>query len=298
MRPPAALGFLADRLARDMLDAPGVPRFDFAHPPGEPALVAPCSVSWRVFRNPVALFVGGVAAVVLELAEPAVRSGVWEHSSFRTDPVGRLRRTGLAAMVTVYGARSGAEAMIAGVRRAHDRVAGVTPAGEAYGANDPDLLRWVQATAVWGFGEAYSRYVRPLGPGGFDRLFAEGAPAARLYGVSDPPLSLADWRAALGGMRPRLEPSPIVHEFLRLMRDAPALPRALRPVQRLMVRGAVGITPGWVRERLGLERGGPRPGEAALLRRLGRLADALELPSSPPAQALKRLGLPADHLRR
>ena len=288
MRP---LGLLLDRLARDMLAAPGVPRFDFAHPPSEPALVGPDSISWRVFRNPVALFVGGVAAVILELAEPAVRTGVWEHSSFRTDPVGRLRRTGLAAMVTVYGARSGAEAMIAGVRRAHDRVAGVTPAGEPYGANDPQLLRWVQATAVWGFAQAYSRYVDPLGEPAFSQAFAEGAPAARLYGVPDPPASLAEWSAALESMRPRLEPSPIVHEFLKLMREAPALPRALRPLQRLMVRAAVEITPDWVRHRLGLTRNGLRPGEGALLRRLGKLADRIDLPSSPPAQARGRLGL-------
>ena len=34
-------------------------------------------------------------------------------------------------MVTVYGPRSTAEAMIAGVRRTHDRVAGTITSGEA-----------------------------------------------------------------------------------------------------------------------------------------------------------------------
>src|ERR1700733_3668356 len=98
-----------DNLARDLVQPGGMPAHDFAQPAGEAALVAADSVSWRIFKNPVALFVGGVAAVILELAEPAVRTGVWEHSSFRRDPVQRLRRTGLAAMVTVYGARSEAE---------------------------------------------------------------------------------------------------------------------------------------------------------------------------------------------
>lgn len=282
---------LLDPLARAMLSAPGVPVVDFARPAGEPGLVGPDSVSWRVFRNPVALFVGGVAAVILELAEPAVRSGVWEHSDFRRDPVGRLRRTGLAAMVTVYGARSVAEAMIAGVVRAHARVEGVTAAGEAYRANDPALLRWVQATAVWGFAEAYSHYVRPLGEEGMSRLFAEGETAARLYGVQDPPRSAADWRTALEAMRDRLEPSPVLGEFLGIVRDAPALPRPLRPVQRMMVRGAVSITPDWVRTRLRIEEHGLRRGEGALLRALGRAAERIELPSSPPARARRRLGL-------
>lgn len=73
---------------------------DFRHPAGEPALATPASVSWRIFKNPVSLFVGGVAAVILELAEPRVRTGVWERSGFRDDPARRVRRTGLAAMIT------------------------------------------------------------------------------------------------------------------------------------------------------------------------------------------------------
>ena len=113
-------------------------------------MTAPDSVSWRIFKNPVSLFVGGVAAVILELAEPRVRSGVWEYTGFRTDPALRIRRTGLAAMITVYGPRSAAEAMIAMVRRLHERVRGTTPAGVSYHANDPELLNWVQATAALG----------------------------------------------------------------------------------------------------------------------------------------------------
>jgi hypothetical protein len=78
------------------------------------------------------------------------------------DPLRRLRRTGLAAMGTVYGARSVAETMIARVRRMHDTVAGTTLSGEPYTANDPELLNWVYATAAYGFVEAYHTYVQPL----------------------------------------------------------------------------------------------------------------------------------------
>ena len=111
-------------LVQGLYQPEGGPRVDFRQPAGEPALAAPDSVSWRVFKNPVSLFIGGVTAVILELAEPRVRTGVWEHSSFRSAPLPRLKRTGLAAMVTVYGARGVAETMIAGVRRMHDRVTG------------------------------------------------------------------------------------------------------------------------------------------------------------------------------
>src|SRR5215469_4235648 len=146
---------------------------DFTRPVREPALVPPGSLSWQVFKNPVVLFVGGIAAVILELAEPRVRSGVWEHTTFRTDPLSRMQRTGLAAMVTVYGARSVAEKMILGVRRMHERVRGTTPGGEPYHANDPELLNWVQATAAFGFLEAYARFVRPLRRGEQDQFYGE-----------------------------------------------------------------------------------------------------------------------------
>ncbi len=83
-----------DRLLRDYIaPPPGMPPVDFAAPAGAPALFAPDSVSWRVMKNPVALIVGGLAAVILELAEPRVRTGVWEHTSFRRDPETRMRRT-------------------------------------------------------------------------------------------------------------------------------------------------------------------------------------------------------------
>ena len=160
--------------ATRMLSPAGAPPVDFTTPFGEPALVGADSVAWQVFRNPFSLFVGGVAAVVLELAEPRVRAGVWDHSGFKSDPVERLRRTGLAAMVTVYAARSVAERMIAGVRTVHGRIEGRTAAGETYRASDPELLDWVQATASYGFLQAYLSFVRPLGSIQRDRFYAEG----------------------------------------------------------------------------------------------------------------------------
>src|SRR5215216_7718343 len=150
---------------------------DFLRPTGEAALVSPDSVSWRVSKNPLSLFIGGVTAVIMELAEPRVRTGVWQHTSFRLNPIRRLRRTGLAAMVTIYGARSTAEAMIARVRRMHDMDAGTTPSGEVYCANDPELLNWVHGTAAYGFLQAYNAYVQQLSSSERDRGYAEGVPA-------------------------------------------------------------------------------------------------------------------------
>ncbi|WP_029913962.1 oxygenase MpaB family protein [Caulobacter sp. UNC358MFTsu5.1] len=286
-------------LVQGLYQPEGAPRVDFRSPAGEPALAAPDSVSWRVFKNPVSLFVGGVTAVILELAEPRVRTGVWEHSSFRRDPLPRLKRTGLAAMVTVYGARSTAEKMIAGVRRMHDRVTGDTPAGAAYRANDVELLDWVQATASFGFMEAYHAYARPLSAADRDRFYTEAAPAAALYGAVGAPASVAEWEAQLAAMLPKLERHEIVFEFLDLMRKTAILPGPLGGLQGALIRAAVAITPAEVRAVVGL---GPEwdlgPVEGRLVRLAGAAADRIPVKGTPAVEACQRMGLRSDYLYR
>lgn len=284
--------------ARELL-TPDDLSVDFTRPAGEPALVAPDSVSWRVFKNPVTMFVGGVAAVILELAEPRVRAGVWEHSSFRRAPVNRLRRTGLAAMVTVYGARSVAEAMIAGVNRMHERVRGHAEGGASYHASDPELLNWVQATAAFGFLEAYAAYVAPIGAADRDAYYAEGTEAARLYGATKPPSSQRELESMFAAMEPKLERSDVILEFLSIMNAARILPGALRLAQGLFVRAAVEILPDRLRCLTGLgQHFGLRAWEAPLVRAASVAADRLVLRSSPAVQACRRLGLPEDYLYR
>ncbi|MBY0565588.1 MAG: oxygenase MpaB family protein [Hyphomonadaceae bacterium] len=286
-----------DQLSAYLDAPPGVPAVDFAQPAGAPALFAHDSLTWRVMKNPVALAVGGVAAVILELAEPRVRTGVWEHTAFRGDPVRRVRRTGYATMVTVYAPSDAARAMIARVNRMHAHVAGETPAGAAYRADNVELLNWVQGTAAWGFFEAYHRFVRPLSRAERDQLFAEGAGPSALYGATGAPRSAAEMDALFALMGSKLERSDIVFEFLAIMRAAPLLP--VRALQRLIVRAAVEITPDWARAILGLDaRHRLRFGEAALLSAAGAVSDRIVLRTAPPAQACQRMGLGAGYLYR
>lgn len=278
---------------RGLMNPPPGLDIDFTSPPGAPALVPYNSVSWKVFANPLTVFIGGVAAVLLELAEPSVRSGVWEHSNFRKDPVLRMRRTGFAALVTVYAPRDKAEKMIAHVVRMHDRVTGTTPYGEPYMANDPRLLTWVHATALFGFIEAYSRYATTLSPDEKSAGFIEGQEAARLYGADAPPAGWAEWQRLFLTTAPQLEDSGIITEFLDLVENAPILPAWLRPLQRLLVRAAVEMTPAPVRNFSSLDRRGLRPGEAAIIRAMGRSANVVSIPTLPPAQAARRFATPA-----
>lgn len=296
IRLPAKIAERLEADARALTTARG-PRIDFEQPKGEPALVGPDSVSWQVFRNPIALFVGGITAVLLELAEPRVRHGVWDHTTFRTDPLRRMQRTGLAAMVTVYGPRSVAETMIGGVGRMHSRVTGETAAGAAYRADDPELLDWVQATASFGFLEAYSAFVRPVSDAGKDRYYAEGEASAKLYGATGAPKSLAELNAQFEAMRPRLERSETISEFLGIMRRTPALPGP-RWVQHMLIRAAIEILPDWARETLGLRDQRLKPWERSLVKALARFSDRIVVESSPASAACRRLGLPSDYLHR
>lgn len=296
---PAPLQRRLEAAACDFLHAGPGPAFDFSQPAGEPALMAPDSVSWQVFKNPLALFIGGVAAVILELAEPRIRTGLWAHTSFRQAALPRLQRTGLAAMMTVYGPKSRAESMIAKVRQMHGRVAGTTPDGQAYRADDPELLAWVHATASFGFLEAYHAYVRPLEEPERDRFYAEGDASSRLYGALGTPASQHELELLFDGMRGKLESSSIVFEFLDIMRGVALLPRQLAPLQELLLAAAVDILPPWVRQRLELdEEYRLRSWQRLLIKGAGLAADRILLRSAPAAQSCRRLGLPEDYLYR
>jgi uncharacterized protein (DUF2236 family) len=272
-------------------------KVDYSAPAGEPAFAGPDSVSWQVFKNPVALAVGGICAVLLEFADARIRSGVWDHSVFKTDPIGRSKRTGTAAMVGVYGPQAAARRVIQGVTNMHARVKGETPSGESYRALEPELLDWVSATASYGFLIAYDRFVRPLSDADKLRFFAEGEPVARLYGVQTPIRSLADFDTMLQHLLPRFEPHPINTEFLGIMKSGRAAPGVPKSLQSSVVHAAVDILPPAVRKRLGLgHEYDLTAGGRLAVRSVARIAELVPDTFGAPAQACERLGLPRSFL--
>lgn len=245
----------------------------------EATLVPAGSLSWQVFKNPVAAFVGGIAAVLLELAEPRVRTGVWEHTSFRTDPLSRMKRTGNASIVTVYGSRADAEKMIANICKMHERIHGVTPAGQPYRANDPVLLDWVHVTASYGFLEAYNAFVRPISHAEKDGFYANGIAAASLYGAIGAPHSESERVQQFDKMMPLLEPSPIIFEFLNILERTKILPFPLHWMQKTLIRASIDILPRRVRERLELGTDYDlSPHGRSWVSWLGRRTDGLPVP--------------------
>lgn len=274
-------------------------KVDFASPPGAASFAGPDSVSWRIFKNPIALGIGGVAAVLLEFADARIRSGVWDHSIYPKDPIGRSQRTGMAAMVGVYGPQDAARRVIQGVTNMHSRVAGETPKGEHYTALDPELLDWVSATAGYGFFTAYDRFVAKLSAEDERRYYAEGAPVARLYGVPHPLTSNADFFAQMDKLLPRFEPHPINREFLNIFAGSQRDTGVPKSLGKAVACAAVSILPPVVRERLELGADYElKPIAHMTLKALGAIAERIAPPNAPPVEASKRLGLPGDFLYR
>jgi uncharacterized protein (DUF2236 family) len=276
-----------------------LPPFDYSQPAGAAAYLHPGSVAWRIYKNRIALGIGGVAAVLLEFADARIRSGVWDHSIYQVDPIGRSERTGYAAMIGVYGPADAARRVIAGVTRMHAKVEGSTPDGTPYKALDPELLDWVSATAAFGFLTAYDRFVAPVSDADKARFYREGAPVAALYGVQNKITSSADFDAMLGRLAPRFEPHPINTQFLEIIQSGKAAPNIPKFLHRALARGAVSILPPLVRDRLSLGRDYDLTlADRMAIKLVARLAERSHDPASPPAQACVRMGLPSDFLYR
>ena len=272
---------------------------DFTAPAGEPALLAPDSVQWRVYKNPIALGIGGIAAVLLEFAEPRIRSGVWDHSTYKADPIGRSKRTGLVAMLACYGPASAARAAIGSVNRLHGKVKGETPGGEKYRAMDPVLLDWVAATASYGFLTAYDRFVHPLSTANKDRFMRDSEAIGREFGARHTPPTIDAFMDMMAALEPRFEPHPIIFEFLDIIQSGRAAPNVPRFLHRAIARASVSLLPDHIRQRLDLgARFDLTRFDRFALRLAGRLADRRADPQSPPSQASVRMGLPYDYLYR
>jgi uncharacterized protein (DUF2236 family) len=89
----------------------------------------------------VALLAGGGAAILLQIAHPAVGQAVAEHSDFARRPLDRLNGTLTYLYVTVYGTPEEAAEVARRVGAAHRPVRAST-----YDARDPQLQLWVAAT--------------------------------------------------------------------------------------------------------------------------------------------------------
>lgn len=169
---------------------------------GDPGLFGPASASWQVDREAL-LLAGGTCALLMQLAHPAVAAAVAQHSDFRGDPFGRLRRTMTASYTVVFGSTPRAERAIRRINAVHGVVSGRVPeTGQPYHALDPDLLLWVHATLVDTALRVYERYVARLPQAAGEAYHDEARRVAIRLGVPPDvlPPTLVDLRARMAQM--------------------------------------------------------------------------------------------------
>ncbi|ASV98157.1 oxygenase MpaB family protein [Paraburkholderia aromaticivorans] len=231
------------------------PTLDYSSPAGDPGLFGPDSVCWKVHADFTSMMTGGISALLLQALHPLALAGVWDHSTFRTDILGRLRRTATFISGTTYGNQHDALALIERVKRIHLGVSGVAPDGRPYRASEPALLTWVHVAEVSSFMTAYLRYVNPLLPvAAQDQYFAETARIAEMLGASHVPRSRAGIDAYLLAMRPELVASERTREVVRILMSTPAPSASMRPAGVLMLNAGVDLLPDWAQAMLDLQR--------------------------------------------
>lgn len=252
---------------------------DYDNPPGDPGLFGPGSVTWKVHADFTSMMVGGLAALMVQMLHPLALAGVWDHSTFRVDALGRLRNTAAFVGRTTYAPREAAEAAIGRVRQIHHHVIGTAPDGRPYSADDSHLLTWVHCAECWGFLAAYQAYCKVRIPlESQDRYLQEMAQIAEALGARDVPKSRAELEAFFVAVRPELAADDRVREVMRVLQTM-RLPIPLAGFSRNVFLGAAAaLLPAWaldLLERSPLQRGLDRAASCAVQLAAPSIRDAM-----------------------
>ena len=236
--------------------------------PSDEALFAPDTPIRLVHADIAAMMVGGLSALLMQMLHPHALQGVLDHSTFRSDLQGRLRRTARFIAVTTYGHRDEAGKAIDAVNRIHEKVFGQLPDGTPYAAMTPSLLGWVHLSEATSFLAAYRRYVRPAMPQAErDRYFAQFAVIARRLHADPVPDTEAQAIQLIQTMRAQLVGSAAAKTVANEILTARGKGLAM-PVQPLLAAAALDLLPPFAAEMLDLRQ----PRMAALPVRAGTFA--------------------------
>ena len=152
----------------------------YGGPPGDPGLTGPGSISWEINGDLASVTAGGTAAIIMEVLHPSVMAGVFQQSTYETEPLKRAQNTLGYVLRTTFGGTEAATELIDKVRHIHSFVHGTRPDGVEYRALDPELIAWVHTCIPWAIMEAFHRYRRPLSIAERDRYLTEQAVIGRM----------------------------------------------------------------------------------------------------------------------
>jgi uncharacterized protein (DUF2236 family) len=169
-------------------------------------LFGPESVTWKIHAHPI-LVVGGFRALMIQALHPLAMAGVTLYSDYKTDPLGRFRRTAQYIHQVVFSETAVAEAAAAHVRQVHDRVKGIDPVtGREFSGSDPDTLLWVHCAQAYSAMVARREFVGDLTEEEQERYLREFVVAGELVGIPREmiPASRDEYREYFASMLPSL----------------------------------------------------------------------------------------------
>lgn len=260
--------FIRSRIETQVMSLTGLSlgQLDLENPKGDPGLFGPQAICWQVHGDFPSVLIGGISALMLQALHPLALAGVWDHSNFRQDMLGRLRRTGQFISGTTFGSTQDANWLIDKVRTIHLQVTGTAPDGRPYAASDPDLLTWVHVAEVSNFLAAHLRYLNPnLSLADQDKYYNETALIAERLGARNVPRSSQEIADYLAAIRPQLLCDERSREVLRLLLAAPAPSWMAKPMGSLMMQAGIELLPDWASAMLDLH-------QSALQRKMIRAA--------------------------
>ena len=225
-------------------------------PPSDEALFERDTPIRMVHADVVGMMVGGIRSLLLQMLHPHALQGVLDHSNFRADMHGRLRRTARFIAVTTFGHRDDALQAIERVNRIHLEVTGALPDGTTYSATNPRTLAWVHVAEATSFLAAYKRFVRPEMPyAEQDEYYRQFAVIARGLGADPVPETVNEAEALFRELRGDLRASPEASDIARLVLSQK--PEGAPPaVQQMLGTSAVDMLPPFARSMLGLKKPG------------------------------------------
>lgn len=202
------------------------------------------------------LLAGGGAAILMQLANPAVARGVAHHSDFVNRPLDRLFGT----LDYVYAVAFGDDAMLASVVRSVNRAHGPVhdrATAPGYNAFDPQLQLWVASTLYYAALQVQERVIGPIDERTAEAIYLDYAALGTHLQMPESawPADRAKfneyWNASLDELEATDESRTVVHSLFHPT-SIPIVARLAMPLIRLL---STGLLPPQVRTLHGLTWG-------------------------------------------
>lgn len=224
------------------------------------ALFSPDEVAWQVNGDVVTMMIGGVSGLLLQMLHPAVLAGVWDHSDFRADMHGRLRRTAKFIATTTYDHAEAGRAAIDKVNRIHAKLAGTLPDGTPYRVSDPHLLAWVHVTETISFLDSWIRYAEPdMSMARQDAYFDGMARMGEALHAAPVPRTRAEAETLIQSYRPELRADARTHEVAAMVMRQTVGQASVDVAAGVIMQAGMDLLPPWARAMHDQPERLPRP---------------------------------------